>query len=355
MLITPMFRRDPSCMSPWRLIFLVGTLLLSVLSAQSAPPSGYVLNWSDEFDGASLDTNKWNHRLPGPRNDAINTQNAVSVTNGVLTIVTYTEGGTNFTGMIGTEKLYEPLYGYIEARINFNDSPGEWSAFWMTATTMVIVGDPHVNGTEMDIVEHRAVNGNNVTNFNRAVSNIHWDGYGPEHKSVGSGTVGSGLSTGWHLYAVEWTTNYQNYYYDGVLIWGVTNSTAKDPAPPAAPVSQRSEYLILSSEVRDTNWAGSIPLGGYGSRTSSTTRMNVDYVRSYALPESSRPALNATNLGGGKVRLSFIGVTGLSYVLEQSTNLLTWAGVSTNTAPSGGLIAHTNTVENTVYFRARSN
>lgn len=333
---------------------LIGVALLSGVPSHGAPPPGYVLDWTDEFEGSSLDTNKWNHRLPGPRNDAINTANAVSVTNGALTITTYTEGGTNFTGMIGSENLYMPLYGYIEALINFNDSPGEWSAFWMTAETMVIPGDPHLNGTEIDIVEHRYVNSNGVRNHNRAVANVHWDGYGPEHKTAGSGLEGVNLSTGWHLFAMEWTTNFQNFYFDEVLVWGVTNSTAQDPLPPEVPVSQRSQYLILSSEVRNTNWAGTIPVGGYGNRTSSTTKMNVDYVRSYKFSPLS-PVLNATNLGAEKIGISFYGSTGVSYVLESSTNLLTWTTIATNTAPPGGLITITNTVTgNAGYYRARS-
>lgn len=348
-----MLRPNPSHTKFWLLLGLIG--FLHLISAKGAPPSGYVLAWSDEFDGSTLDTNKWNQRLPGPRNDAVNTANAVSVTNGVLTITTYTEGGINFTGMIGTENLYMPLYGYIEARINFNDSPGEWSAFWMTAMSMVIPGDPHINGTEIDIVEHRAVNANNVVNYNRAVANIHWDGYGSDHKTVGSPTVGSNLSTGWHLFAITWTPNVQNFYYDGVFVWGVTNSTAQDPIPPAVPVSQRSEYLILSSEVRDANWAGTIPVGGYGDRTNSVTKMNVDYVRSYTLPPIA-PLLTATNLGAGKLVISFNGSAGLSYVLERSTNLLNWTGVATNTPPASGFVTVTNTVtSDAAYYRATSN
>ena len=337
---------------PQLLLLLV--LLLYAIPSHGAPPSGYVLDWSDEFDGTSLDTNKWNYRQLGTRNDAINTVDAISVTNGILTITTYTENGTNFTGMIGTESLYMPLYGYIEARINFNDAPGEWSAFWMTSPTIGLLGDPRANGTEMDIVEHRAVNRNNVINHNRAVSNIHWDGYGEEHKQAGSGLVGSGLSTGWHLFAVEWTTNIQNYYYDGVLIWGATNSSVQNPVPPNAPVSQRSQYLILSSEVRNNHWAGDIPAGGYGDRTNSTTKMNVDYVRSYTLVPS--PMMSAIHLGDGKVAFSFTGKADRNYVLERSTNLVNWTNVATNTAPPDGLIAITNTaIGDAAYYRARSN
>jgi hypothetical protein len=51
-------------------------------------------------------------------------------------------------------------------------------------------------------------------------------------------------------------------------------------------VSARDEYMILSSEVRQNGWAGTIPAAGYGSLASTVTNMQVDYVRVYeAVPE----------------------------------------------------------------------
>src|SRR4051794_39833273 len=100
-----------SCTRGKLFLLLAGTLLLSSIQSHCAAPPGWVLDWSDEFDGSSLDTNKWNQRLRGPRNDAINTQSAVSVPSGVLPIPPYTEGGTTSPGMIGTENLSLPLYG----------------------------------------------------------------------------------------------------------------------------------------------------------------------------------------------------------------------------------------------------
>jgi beta-glucanase (GH16 family) len=275
-------------------LLALALLSMNCLASLGGPPSGYQLEWSDEFNGTEfssteLDPTKWSHRQLGPRHDAVNVEDSVSLNDGILTITTFTENGTHYTGMIGTENKYMPLYGYMEAMINFNDSPGMWSAFWMQSPTVTLIGDPHNNGTEMDVVEHRAHDASDNDISNQAVSNIHWDGYGASHRSVGSGLRGAGLATGWHTYAVEWTPDVQNYFMDGVYLWSVTNALEQDPAPPAAPVSHRTEYFILSSEVKDGSWAGTIPSGGYGTLGNSTTKMNVEYVRVYKFDPYSVP------------------------------------------------------------------
>jgi hypothetical protein len=58
---------------------------------------------------------------------------------------------------------------------------------------------------------------------------------------------------------------------DGVATWTSTS-----------PISQRSEYVIFSSDV-GAFFAGMIPAAGYGSRDTSTATMQVDYVRVWAL------------------------------------------------------------------------
>jgi hypothetical protein len=67
--------------------------------------------WSDEFNGTSLDTNKWTVST-GARRDAVNTASAVSEGGGYLTITTYTSGGTTYTGFIGTSSGFRATYGY---------------------------------------------------------------------------------------------------------------------------------------------------------------------------------------------------------------------------------------------------
>lgn len=52
----------------------------------AAPPAGYYLVWSDEFNESSLDTTKMDYWLLGSRRDAVNATNAVSLNGSNLVI-----------------------------------------------------------------------------------------------------------------------------------------------------------------------------------------------------------------------------------------------------------------------------
>ncbi|MEA2244543.1 MAG: hypothetical protein QOD24_4099 [Solirubrobacteraceae bacterium] len=262
-----------------------GSGMLAVAGAQVGLPA-----WSDEFNGPSLDTTRWSYRATGPRHDGILTPDAVSVGGGALTIKTYTEAGRHYSGMISTYKVgsvgFDQTYGYFEARVKFNSSPGQWSAFWLHSPTFGNpVGDPATAGVEMDIAEHRrrcvtapsptppATCGPNKDISNRIQQALIWDGYGTDSKAaVKLSDPLAGLSNGsWHTWALRWTPTQLTFYYDGIGIWSRTS-----------PISRRSQYIILSSEV-GAFFAGAIPPGGYGSRLTSTTNMQVDYVRVWSL------------------------------------------------------------------------
>lgn len=260
-------------------------ILLFGQIAKAAPPAGYYLVWSDEFNGTSLDTTKWDYWLLGGRRDAVNIQNAVSVGGGNLTITTYTSNNVHYTAMIATDGTFRSRYGYWESSIKWGDTNGMWSAFWMQSPTMgTYLNDPFVSGSELDIVEHRSTDGGGNGDINNIVqNNIHWNGYGSDAESAGSGNIGSGLGSGFHTYGFLWTpgtasTSVYTLYVDGnnLRSWNYANNSV--------PVSESTEWTILSSEVDDTSttWAGTIPSAGYGSLASSTTKLTVDYVRYYA-------------------------------------------------------------------------
>lgn len=252
---------------------VVAWLVCAGPPAPAAPPSGHYLVWSDEFNGTSLDTTKWGHWLLGNRRDAINVTNAISMDGSNLVITTYTSGGIHYTGMIATDGKFRPKFGYFEASIDWSDSAGMWSAFWLQSSTMgADINDPQTSGSEIDIAEHRLIDGSSNNISGQVQANIHWNGYGADHVSVGSGNVGSGLNSGFHTYGFRWTPTSYSFTIDGSTTWNGGS----------APVSRSTEWIILSSEVENNSWAGGIPPGGYGSLASSTTRMRVDYVRYYA-------------------------------------------------------------------------
>ena len=262
---------------------------LPVAAAQPPPGLG-ALTWSEDFSGTTLDQTRWSHRATGERNDGILTPNAVSVGDGLLTIKTYTDADDkHHSGMISTERDgsttgFEQRYGYFEARVKFDTSPGQWSAFWLqTPKNGSPPGDPARAGVEMDIAEHRTRCGPAAqstqtcgpgTDISDGIQEgLIWDGYDADSKSkVDLSHPLPGLGNGsWHTWGLRWTPAGLTFYYDDEVIWSRT-----------APISRRSQFIVLSSEV-GRFFAGAIPRDGYGSLRTTTTMMQVDYVRAWAL------------------------------------------------------------------------
>jgi beta-glucanase (GH16 family) len=235
------------------------------------PLPGYQLAWEDEFQGTALDTSKWT-AMTGPRRDAQNTQDAVAIHDDLLGITTFTEAGVHKTAFLTTEGKFEATYGYFEARVKFQDAPGEWCAFWLQSPTNgQPMGDPARAGVEIDVVEHRVTDQGGWQLADYVALNLNWDGYGPERQNRQRVTTvpgGAALQGQWHTYGLLWTPTGYTFYVDAIPLWTIAEA-----------VSQRGESLQLTCEVDDGSWAGFVPKGGYGDRASSTTGMQVDWVR----------------------------------------------------------------------------
>ena len=229
-----------------------------VSKTAAAPPSEqYTLVWADEFDGDTLDLKKWGYRNLGPRRLAVNVKDCVSLDGkGNLLLTTRRNGDRIETAMIGTAGRFEPTYGYFECRVEFQDQPGQWSAFWLQSPTIGKVGDPRVNGTEIDIFEYL------VRYPTKMHHNLHWDGYGEAHKNEGMRPVIEDLADGFHTIGLLWTPDEYVFYVDGKETWRTKTA-----------VSRRSQYIILSMEV--DKWGGSID----DARLPDAVRF--DYVRVY--------------------------------------------------------------------------
>ena len=138
----------------WIAVGLVGVATPSLRAQRKEPhrsahvPKGYRLVWHDEFSGPKLDMKKWAYRELGKREHAVVTKEAVKLDGkGSLHLTTFEKNGTLYTGMIGTQGLFQQKYGYFEARIRFQRLQGHHGAFWLQSPTYgKVLNDPGRSG-----------------------------------------------------------------------------------------------------------------------------------------------------------------------------------------------------------------
>ena len=193
----------------------------------------------------------------------------VVVQNGYLIITAKQQalGGASYTSArLKTQNLFEQKYGRFEARIKLPLGQGLWPAFWMLGSNIEQVGWPQCG--EIDIMEYL---GNNPTQI---LGTLHGPGFsGGESFSKKYNLSNSRFDNEFHVFGVEWTETYINWYVDDVLYNQITRKQVE--AEGGEWVFDNSFFMILNMAV-----GGNLP----GSPNSSTTfpqRMLVDYVRVY--------------------------------------------------------------------------
>lgn len=186
-------------------------------------PTGdnWVLEFSDEFN--FLDPTKWNvtvsTRTRAPRLDKgirewyWKAEN-VSVENGKLVFtVTKPNSTTLYCGSVDSRGIYEPRYGFMEARIRIAPVVNAiHTAFWTQGENMSNVDNSGADGAEVDIVETPWAD-------ERGQTVIHWDGYGAYKKAKTNRWSAPGLHEGYHTFAMHWTESFIDIYYDGIRKW----------------------------------------------------------------------------------------------------------------------------------------
>ena len=171
----------------------------------------WVMTFDDEFDGAAIDTNKWN--VAGQNwYDKVShySKHNVLLVDGKARLryekkrgwhnddpsfqpwgPTAVSGETAYaTGFLDTAGKWTQRYGYFESRMKLPPAPGMWPAFWMMPDRGATVSPAGLRrstsdgGMEFDIMEQ-------LSRWGRYRYNIamHWDGYGKEHKNNGTGTI----------------------------------------------------------------------------------------------------------------------------------------------------------------------
>jgi autotransporter-associated beta strand protein len=251
------------------------------------PPSGsnYRLVFADEFNGTSLDTSKWSAASPSwtmPTSASTASAADVSVGNGELTLSANrpTSAGSFDSGSVSTYGKYTFTGGYAEARILLPTTAGSWPAFWGLYT-----GWP----PETDVMEYPLTTdgGSSGLQNNQYNTNYHYtNSTGGASAGAGVVTTGSNLSTGWHIFGVDWKTGTSmTFYLDGNAVQSYTGSS----------VSQM-QYMYMILDYAVGGWPGTPSTSQWPVGHSDQTQ--VDWVRVW----QSNPNNDATsnwNINGG--------------------------------------------------------
>lgn len=266
------------------------SLLYIAIPAWAAPPAGYNLVWSDEFNGAvgsapnganwTYDTGAggWgNNELENYTTSTNNSQivadpNAGDGKSLAIIAIDTQPGNTNY-GTVGRYTSARLLssgrqsfqYGYMEARIQMPYGDGIWPAFWMLGNNIGSVGWPTCG--EMDIME-------NIGNAADQPVN-HGSLHAPNWNPTGTYTLPGGAlyHNAYHTFGLLWQQNQVQLYVDGVLYETQTSAGA---AGAGGTYEFNSPFFFLLNTAVGGNWPGSPDAG-----TSFPQTMLVDYVRVY--------------------------------------------------------------------------
>ena len=267
-----------------------------------ATPSGWTLNWSDDFSGAAgtgVDTTKWLYDIgtsyPGGAAQwgtgeietmTSSTANVYQTGTGNLAIKPIRDRQGNWTsGRIETQRTdFQPDAGKVlrvEARIQMPNvtgsaAQGYWPAFWMLGAPFRgnYTNWPSVG--EIDVME-------NINGINTVWGTLHCGtspgGVCNETTGLGSSTTcpGATCQSAFHVYRIEWdrsgAVDQMRWYVDGFL-YNTVNETDVDPTT-WANATDHGFFIILNVAIGGS-WPGR-PTGV----TKSGIPMLVDYVAVY--------------------------------------------------------------------------
>jgi beta-glucanase (GH16 family) len=255
------------------------------------PPKGYRLVWQDEFniDGRP-DPKSWNYEHGFVRNQEFQwyqPENAFCA-DGKLIIESrretqanpgYREGSRGWrtsrrvaeytSASLITRGLHSWQYGYFVMRGRIDTRPGIWPAWWTLG-----ISKPWPACGEIDIMEYYAGHMNANVAWEKADGSASWvstfkpitDFHDPS------------WSDKFHLWAMEWTSDFIHLYLDGALLTSVDLSRTLDARHDGFNPFHHPAYMILNQAIGGQS-------GGNPEHTQFPSRFEVDYVRVYQRPE----------------------------------------------------------------------
>lgn len=216
-------------------------------------PGDWEIVFEDDFDGDELDETKWARAPEWARADVGNFwSDDMSFVDGKGHYVCRADivDGVPLSGAVRTYETFRSTYGYYEICCTLHQAQGMWGAFWMMLGPDVGGGD----GVEVDIFE-------SLANVGKIYFTLHYDGYGENHKSAGTGVHMPEIFDGsFHRFGLLWNEEGYKWYMDGVEVFSANQSIVSKPG-----------YMKISTECG--SWGGKL------DESQLPSDMLVDYVR----------------------------------------------------------------------------
>lgn len=241
------------------------------------------LTWQDEFDvDGAPNSEFWSYNIGGDGwgNNELqyytDRSENVKVQDGMLHITAIQEDyeGSGYTSARLVTKVndedpdniigFEQKHGRFEARMKLPFGKGMWPAFWLLGSNIDDVSWP--NCGEIDIMEN---GGSSPTLVSGAVHGPGYSGGEPIVKEYEF--ENTRVDTEFHIYGIEWGSDYINYYVDDVLY----NQITPDDVTGDWVFNNGPFFIIINLAVG----------GNFDGNPSDDTvfpqTMEVDYVRVY--------------------------------------------------------------------------
>ena len=248
-------------------------VLFSPAAVLAAPTGdGWVEVFSDEFNGTTLDTNKWNTcywwkdwKANGCTNGGAKevqwfVPDDVIVDNGILRLRAQKRSvvGENnkvfeyTSGMVASHDKFAFQYGYAEMRAKYPKGNGLWATFWLGSQKKTWP-------PEIDIAEYL---GSNTKSMHMT---YHYSTPSSAHESSSSWWDGADFSTDYHTYAVQWNPKEIIWYIDGVERKRYTQSEYIPHEP----------MFLMATHALGKAWSNFPP----DSTTPLPTTFDIDYIK----------------------------------------------------------------------------
>jgi beta-glucanase (GH16 family) len=184
----------------------------------------------------------------------------VIVQGGVLKIKAMKEsykGKAYTSARIKSQDKFAFTYGKVEVKAKIPTGVGTWPAIWMLGSNIGAVGWPACG--EIDIMEHVG------KDLNKIYGTLHYPGRSGGNADGGT-KVMDNITTGFHVFTLEWSEESIKIYADNTLIHSVTNSNS---------IPFNHDFFFILNVAMGGNF------GGPMDESVKEAQMEVDYIRVY--------------------------------------------------------------------------